>query len=182
MASFCIPEGYDDGQYNGLLSSCVLSIAEVGNSDTSLDCVLEVMRQSTDFFDYYLGDSSHEVFVPTLYKLAGHRLDKLERRPEIIEWFREVLNFCIEHVAEVKAVDNTIAASVICDLIDLQAVELLPEINALFDTEMVDLCHCGRRSEVLNDIVNPDYSGRLDDCILYIHQRFDDLQRKFDRR
>jgi hypothetical protein len=93
-----------------------------------------------------------------------------------------VLNFSIEHVAEAKAVDNTIAASVICDLIDLQAVELLPEINALFDTEMVDLCHCGRRSEVLNDIVNPDYSGRLDDCILYIHQRFDDLQRKFDRR
>ena len=206
-----IPDGYDDGQYNGLLSSCVMLIAEVGNSDTSLDCVLEVMRQSTDFFDYHLGDSSHEVFVPTLYKLAGQRLDKLmaftkeeglywlpkaevfptvvqmalrqpERRAEIIEWFREVLNFCIEHVAEAKAVDNTIAASLICDLIDLQAVELLPEINALFDTEMVDLSHCGRRSEVLNDIVNPDYAGRLDDSILDIHKRFDDLRRKFDRK
>ena len=205
-----IPDGYDDGQYNGLLSSCVVLIAEVGNSDTSLDCVLEVMRQSTDFFDYHLGDGSHEVLVPTLYKLAGHRLDKLmaftkeeglfwlpkaevfptvvqialrqpERRAEVIEWFREVLNFCIEHVAEAKVVDNTLAASVICDLIDLQAVELLPEINALFDTEMVDLSHCGRRSSVLNDIVNPDYAGRLNDCILDIHKRFDDMRRRFDR-
>jgi hypothetical protein len=185
-------------------------IAEVGNLDTSLDCVLEVMRQSTDFFDYHLGDSSHEVFVPTLYKLAENRLDKLmafikeeglywlpkaevfptvvqialrqpERRPEVIEWFREALLFCIDHVAEAKAVDNEVAATMICDLIDLQAVELLPEINALFDTEMVDLSHCGRRQEVLDDIVSPDYAGRLDDCILDIHDRFEDMHRKFAR-
>lgn len=205
-----IPDGYDDGQFNGLLCLCVMLIAEVGNSDTSLDCVLEVMRQSEDFFDYHLGDASHEVLAPTIYKLAEHKLDKLmaftkeeglywlpkaevfpalvqialrqpERRTEIIEWFREVLNFYIEHVAEAKAVDNTIAASLICELIDLQAVELLPEINALFDTEMVDLGFCGRRSEVLNDIANPRRAGRLSDCILDIHKRFDDMRRKFDR-
>lgn len=205
-----IPDGYDDGQFNGLLGSCVMLIAEVGNSDTSLDCVLEVMRQSESFFDYHLGDSSHDVFVPTLYKLAGHSLDKLlsftkeeglywlpkvevfpavvqmalrqpERRVEVIEWFREVLKFCIDHVAEAKAVDSIVAACVICDLIDLQAVELLPEINALFDTEMVDLSHCGKRSSVLKDIANPVHAGRLDDCILDIHERFDDLRRKFDR-
>ena len=205
-----IPDGYDDGQYNGLLNSSVMLIAEVGNSETSLDCVLEVMRQSADFFDYHLGDSSHEVFVPTLYKLAQNKLDKLmaftkeeglywlpkaevfptivqialrqpERRAEVIEWFREVVHFCIEHVAEAKAVDNTLAACVICGLIDLQAVEMLPEINALFDTGMVDLGHCGRRSTVLKDIVNPGYAGRLDDCILEIHKRFDDMRCKFDR-
>ena len=205
-----IPEGYDDGQYNGLLSSCLMLIAEVGNSDTSLDCVLEVMRQSTDFFDYHLGDSSHEVFVPTLYKLAENRLDKLmafikeeglywlpkaevfhtvvqialrqtERRVEVIEWFREALHFCIDHVAEAKAVDNGVAATMICDLIDLQAIELLPEIHALFDTEMVDLSHCGRRQEVLDDIVSPDYAGRLDYCILDIYDRFEDMRRKFAR-
>ena len=205
-----IPEGYDDGQYNGLLSTCVMLIAEVGNSDSSLDCVLEVMRQSADFFDYHLGDSSHEVFVPTLYKLAGNRLDKLmaftkeeglywlpkaevfptlvqialrqsERRAEVIEWFHEALYFCIDHVSEAKAVDCEVAASMVCDLIDLQAVELLPDINALFDTEMVDLSHCGRREEALEDIVNPDYVDRLDDCILDIHDRFEDMHHKFAR-
>ena len=203
-----IPKGYDNGKYNGLLCSCVMLIAEVGNSDSSLDCVFEVMRQSTDFLDYHFGDGSHEALVPTLYKLAGNKLDKLmafikeegldwlpkadvfptvvqialrqpERRTEVIEWFREALLFCIDHVAEAKAVDNEVAATMICDLIDLQAVELLPEINALFDTEMVDISHCGRRQEVLNDIVNPDYAGHLDDCILDIHDRFEDMRRRF---
>ena len=190
-----IPKGYDDGQYNGLLSSCIMLIAEVGNSDS---------------IDYHLGDSLHEVLVPTLYKLAAGRLDKLmaftkeeglcwltkaevfpvvvqialrqpERRAEVIEWFREALHFCIEHVSEAKAVDCEVAATMICDLIDLQAVELLSEINALFDTERVDLGHCGRRDEVLADIVNPDYAGRLEDCILDIHDRFADMRRRFAR-
>lgn len=205
-----IPEGYGDGYFNGLMSSCVMLIAEVGNSDSSLDCVLEVMRQPVDFFDYHLGDSSHEVFVPTLYKLAGNRLDKLmaftkeeglywlpkaeffptivqialrqpERRTEVIEWFREAIHFCIDHVSEAKAVDCVVAASMICNLIDLQAVELLPEINALLDTERVDLSHCGRREDVFDDIVNPHYAGRLDDCILNIHDRFEDLHHQFAR-
>ena len=113
---------------------------------------------------------------PTVVQIA---LRQPERRTEVIEWFREALQFCIDHVAEAKAVDNEVAATMICDLIDLQAVELLPEINALFDTEMVDISHCGRRQEVLNDIVNPDYAGHLDDCILDIHDRFEDMRRRF---
>ena len=146
----------------------------------------------------------------TLYKLAQHRLDKLmafikeeglywlpkstvspalvqialrqpERRTEVIEWFREVLNFCIEHVEEAKAVDSTIAADVICELIDLQAKELLAEIKALFDTDMVDLSFCGRRSEVLRDIVNPYYAANPESCDLDIHERFDGMRRRFDR-
>ena len=114
--------------------------------------------------------------IPTVVQIA---LRQPERRTEVIEWFREALLFCIDHVAEAKAVDNEVAATMICDLIDLQAVELLPEINALFDTEMVDISHCGRRQEVLNDIVNPDYAGSLDDCILDIHDRFEDMRRRF---
>lgn len=205
-----IPKEYDNGQYNGLLDTCVMLIAEVGNSDSSLDCVLEVMRQSADFFDYHLSDCSYDVFVPTLYKLAGNRLDKLmaftkeeglywfpkaevfptlvqiairqsERRAEVIEWFREALHFCIDHVSEAKAVDSTVAATMICDLVDLKAVELIPEINALFDTNMVDLSYCGRRESVLDDIKNPYYVGNRDICILDIHDRFEDMHHKFAR-
>lgn len=68
------PDDYDNGQYNGLLSSCVMLLAEVGNDSSSLDIVLEVMRQSEAFFDYHFGDTTHEVFVPTLYKLGQNRL------------------------------------------------------------------------------------------------------------
>ena len=36
-----------------------------------------------------------------------------------------------------------------------------------------------RRQEVLDDIINPDYAGHLDDCILDIHDRFEDMRRRF---
>jgi hypothetical protein len=104
-----------------------------------------------------------------------------ERRAEVIEWFRQALHFCIDHVEEAKAVDNEVAGTMICDLIELQAVELLPEINALFDTEMVNIGICGKREEVLDDIVNPDYTVSLDNCILDIHDRFEDMFHKFKR-
>lgn len=203
-----IPKGYDDGHYNGILSSCIMLLAEVGNDTSSLDCVLETMRQSEGFFDYHFGDSTNEVFVPTLYKLAQNQLGKLmdyskeeglywlpkveifpaivqiavrqpERRNEVIAWFREMLNFCIEHVAEAKAVDATVASSVICDLIDMKATELLPEINALFDTDMVDLDNCGSRESVLEDIHDTTRDFFTYDCFLDIHDRFDEMRRKF---
>lgn len=203
-----IPKKYDDGNYNGLLNSCIVLMGEVGNAGSSLDCVLEAMRQSHDFLDYHFGDSFHEVFVPTLYKLANDRLDRLmafmkeeglewlpkaellstvtltalqqpERRPEVIEWYREALNFCTDHVAEAKAVDNMITATIISELTDLQAVELLPEINALFDTGMVNLGFCGNRTDVQKDIADPRYAGSADSCILDIHKRFEDMRRTF---
>lgn len=202
-----IPYDYDDGEYNGLLASCVMLLAEVGNEDSSLNCLFEVMRQSEKFFDYHFGESTQEVFEPTLYKLAQHRLDKLTaftkeegrywlpkavvfsvvkhvallqpaRRNEALGWFREALNFCIEHVAEAKAVDATITAALTCDLVDMKAGELLPEINALFDTEMVELGYCGTRYSVIQDINNPELAS-TSSIILDIHERFDDIRQKF---
>ena len=55
------------------------------------------IRTNYDFFDYHLGDSSHEVFVPTLYKLAGNRLDKLMAftKEEGLYWLPKAEGFTI---------------------------------------------------------------------------------------
>ena len=97
----------------------------------------------------------------------------------MIEWFREALQFCTEHVEEAKAVNSVVAAEMICAIIELQAVELQPEINALFDTERVDLSYCGDRDDVLDDITDPLYAGSLDVCILDIHDRFEHMRRLY---
>lgn len=96
----------------------------------------------------------------------------------MIEWFRELLNFCMAHIAENKAVNATIAGERMCELTELQAVELEPEIEALFDEKMVQPSFCGSRSSVLRDIWNPRYAGTTDTLFLDIHQRFDDMRRK----
>lgn len=206
-----IPDDYDNGKYNGTLCTAIMLLAEVGNDTTSLDAVLEAMRQSPDFFDYHFGDSGHEVFVPTIYKLAQHKLDKLlafakeeglytyakyqvfpavspiaalqpERRNEVIEWFRQVLCFATDHIAETKAFDSEMAGLLICDLVDIKAIELKKEMKALFDTNLVSLGICGKYDEVIQDMSDWRHSIDIDSFVLDIHERFEDMRRRFDQR
>ena len=203
-----IPEAYDNGYYNGTLCNSFMLLAEVGDSESSLDCALEVLRQSSKFLNYHFGDSMEDVCIPTLYKLGQQRLDKLmayakeeglywlpkaivfptvvhvalrqpERRGEVLEWFREILNFYTENAEEAKVTDHSLSASLMCDMVGLKAVELLPEINALFDTGMVDLWHCGSRASVISDIKDPEYVGSIGLCELDIHKRFGFMRRSW---
>ena len=204
-----IPDDYDKDHFDGSLCSSIILLGEVGTTENSLPLILEVMRQSSDFLDYHFSDAAHEALVPTLYKLGQNSLDLLmnfvkeeglyiffkcqifpvavqialrqpERRPEIIEWFREVLRFSATHVKENKTFDSGLNGLLVCDVIDLQATELKPELQALFDTNLVDLSCCGRPSSVMRDLSNPLHAARLDDCILDIHERFHDMRRRFD--
>lgn len=203
-----IPDNYGDGDYNGTLATATMLLAEVGNDTSSLDVVLEVMRQSPDFFEYHFCDSTYQVVIPTLYKLAQHQLDRLkafvreeglytnsksyvfsavaqfaihqpERRNEILEWFRQALRFATEHIAETQVVDSDLAGFMICDAIDLQAMELKEEIKALCDTNLVSLGICGPYEEVVKDLNDPILAGRPTDCTLEIHDRFDYMRRTF---
>ena len=112
-------------------------LAELRAED-SLAVILELLRQREEFFDYYFGDTGDEVFVPTLYLLGQNRLPQLlefmkepglytfarchvapavaliarlqpERREEVIEWFRQVLTFFTENLADNIYCDGTLA-------------------------------------------------------------------------
>lgn len=115
--------------YDGTLTHCVMLLAEVGNNTSSLEAVLEVLRQNNEFYDYHLGDVSTEMLVPVLYQLGQHRLDRLaefmreeglltdfkyfvmeavvqialhqpERRSEIIAWFADLLRFASPRIPD----------------------------------------------------------------------------------
>ncbi|MFQ9996341.1 MAG: hypothetical protein ACLRV7_04635, partial [Hoylesella buccalis] len=167
----------DDEDFIGIVSSCILLLGEVGNSDSSLDLVLEVMRLSPDFYEYHFGDFGPDILVPTLNKLGQHRTDKLldyckeaglytyakcqaitalasigvlqpDRRDEIVGLFRELLVFAAEHLAENTTFTPTMAGLMTCDVMDLQARELLPELKNLYDTGLVDEGIAGHFSEI----------------------------------
>lgn len=53
-----IPEDYDADGYDGTLTHCVILLAEVGNDTSSLEAVLEVLRQNNEFGRQYLGGIS----------------------------------------------------------------------------------------------------------------------------
>ena len=197
----------DEDEFCGVICTASMLLAEVGNEDDSLDVVLEVLRQSGDFYDYHIGDSGEDTIVPSLYKLGQHRLDKLmsfareeglhvygkylvfpavaqiairqpERRGEVIEWFREFLHFAADALPEAKSVDSTLIGLVICDLVDIRAEELLEEIRSVYDTGLIDLGCCGDYNDVREDILHPRYPF-VNDVELDIHKRFAQMRKKF---
>ncbi len=201
-----IPDDYDSDGYTGIISNCVILLGEVGNEESSLDVILELLRQSYDFKDYHFGDADEEIFVPTLYLLGQNRLDKLlnfvkeegletfckchvfpavahialvqpERRKEVIKWFREVIRFSTKMLPKTQWIDSELAGLMLHDLLDLQAKELLPEIREMFATGLVDLGACGDFADVTRMIANPRYIGDPSAHETNIYKRFADLKR-----
>ena len=138
----------------------------------SLPLVLETLKQQKKFYDYHMGIIFNETYVPTLYNLGKDQLDKLyeflqipglytyarylilptvlqvaekepERKAEVVEWFRKVLNFYTDNIADNHCCDGSLAGLLIADLMKLQAEELLPEVKALFETGKVNVQCCG---------------------------------------
>ena len=187
-------------EFNGVIGLCVMLLAEVGNEDSSLDVVLEVLRQSPDFYEYHICDSGADIFVPTIYKLGQHKLDKLmafakeegiytlcksqilsaviqiakyqpKRRDEVIEWFREIIQFALEKLPNPQFLDSELLGIMISELIEIRAKELLKEIRALFDTRYVESIICGNYKEVEDDILSLEHISN-NYCLLDIHKRF----------
>ena len=173
-----IPSYFEHGDINGILSSSLILLGEVGNNSSSLDLVLESLRQSEDFYDYHYGDTAHHVFVPTLYKImTADDFDKLlsfmkeplpysfgkshvtetilqivfnqpELRQTCIEWFDKVITFATEKLPEEEYFDGALAGIITSNVIDIQASELLPKIEALYDTGYVNEMWCGSFDDV----------------------------------
>ena len=187
-------------EFNGVIGTSLMLLAEVGNEDSSLDVVLEVLRQSPEFYDYHICDSGEDIFIPTIYKLGQHKLDKLmafakeegiyslskscvlsavsqiayyqpKRRDEVIEWFREIIQFALEKLPNPQFFDSDLLGDIINELTEIRAKELLKEIRALFDTGYVETFFTRNYKEVEEDILNPEYTSD-NFYLLDIHERF----------
>lgn len=207
-----IPADFDDGNYNGILASAIILLGEVGNNESSLDVVLECLRQSEDFFEYHFGDSGDDVFVPTLYKLTTtDSFNKLRcfmkepglysfnkaylaesmaliafKQPELkqtcIEWFDDIITFAIEKLPEVQYIDGILAGSLTSLIMDLQASELLPKLKAMYDTGCVDQMGCGSFDDVEKSFTEKENNQHFDLFKIDIYELFAELKSRFNRQ
>ena len=152
-------------------------------SEKGLDAVLEIMRQNGNFADYHLGDLAPEVLHPALYACGMNKIQEIEtylnqpgldsyvrgqafdalamivflhpeRREEIIEVFRKILQSWVTRLPIQEACDGSLAGFLMSNLMDIEAKELIPEIKAVFETDCVDKSISGDLNAVLDEIQN----------------------------
>ena len=203
-----ISEEYDPGdRFNGVIGSSLVLLADVGNGESSLDVVLEVMRQSPDFSEYHICDLGEELFVPTICKLGQDHLDALlayakepglygylqsvafaavrvmafynpDLRQPIVEWFRDLLCYYAAY-SQSHDVDRELMGLLVSEVVDLHAPELLPEVKALFDAGAV---HEGTSSDyksVARDIKKHGFENPVTDYSFNAEARFKDMRKLY---
>ena len=155
----------NDDTYVAVNATTLLSV--VGNDGSSLDALLEMLRQPSETLEFFFGDYLEETLTMPLYALGKDKLGKLmdffkeeglydfsktvilavvehiaklqpERRKEITEWLREAIRFATEKLPEAQYIDSLTAASIASCCAEMKTTELLPELKEMFATGLVD--------------------------------------------
>lgn len=197
-----IPQERFDEPYRIPITHCLFFLGEL-KDNRSLPVVLEVLKQKDCFYDFHFGDFMHEIITPTVYLLGKDRLDDLsaymmtpgfdtfaraivshavsyivrvqpERREEVTDWFRRLLIFYEKNLPQCYCCDGNLVGMVTCDLLDIHAKELLPQIKVLYDTHLVDETVCGNYNEVQKHM--SDSCFPTDDLLIDIFERYQYIQ------
>ncbi len=146
----------------------------------ALPTILKLLQQGRDFSNNWFGDGITEYFWQVLYHLgagsfsifkdlvlepgdwvnrivpstalAQIALHQPEKKAEIIGWFDEILADFLAMEEGNPSLDSEVIASLVCDLIDLRAKELLPSIEALYDRGLVFSGITGDYAAIKKDI------------------------------
>lgn len=172
-----IPEDMEEGDFSGVVGNSARLLGEVGNNTTSLEAVLEVLRQSRDFMEYHICDSGDFLLSVQLSKLGRNRLNCLmdfileerlvnfnksyvieavkeiacaepDREAEVIDWFSTLLSRINEDFPNAVYTDPELNGLIVSAIMDISAIELLPQLKTLYDNSFVDLMACGSFKDV----------------------------------
>ncbi len=191
---------------NSAIMHSLILLAQL-QSDKGLDAVLEIMRQTDEFADYHLGDLTPELLHPALYACGKDNITAIEaylnqpgldsylrsqapdalamiifnqpeRRGEIIDAFRRLLNNMTSNLPVQKACDGTFAGFVMSNLMDIDAKELISEIKDTFATDCVNKTIAGNCNDVIKEIKSGRGERYKDKYELPdIYEQYEDLKK-----
>ena len=194
-----IPSQLTENPVSGALGHAIILLGEVGNGDSSVNAVLEVLRQNESFFMNHIYGSSEEFFPATLCNIGKGSLEKLRDfvfeegiyntnkayvveavtqmdrlslhlHEEIIEWFRSILTAAAKGPDKALFTDSDTNGLIVSILEDIDSEELLPEIKKLFDIGYVDEEMYGDYDSVVSAIRHKTYANQYMET--EIHRRY----------
>lgn len=140
-------------------------------------CVME-------YFFGFASEIDMEVLIPTICLLGRKHLDKLRdfeleegvpsrnkmfisaaitvmlnkgfiSREDCVAWYHEVLGLCMDHIEECKRCDGDLVGDMTADILDYNLEELLPDLESLYATGLVNEAVCGNISMVRREFKRP---------------------------
>jgi tetratricopeptide (TPR) repeat protein len=169
----------------------------------SLPTLLNVLRQDEEFIEFWFSDALHDFFLPTLYRLGNAQLPLLqafiteshlynasrglasmvatqvalrqpERRGEVIQWYKEVIQTHLDQADNDGLIDNFLLGDLVVGCLNITAIELEPEITQLFDKGWIPSVICGDLNDVKESLHNPkDFRARIEPLPMSIYEMYD---------
>lgn len=163
-------EGWEEDRMNFVVHALYL-LGELEASE-SIESVLNALGQSDEYLDLYIGDFITAGIWEAVYKMGNHELEAFtqfmikpglntysktaiaemveqmalhqpERREEVVAWFKSIIQFYLASDIDDNVIDMDLIGLLICNVIDISGVELLPDIQKLFEKGLVAVGVCG---------------------------------------
>ena len=153
-------------------------------AEEALPTVLNLLRQGEEVMEYWFSEDCVSYLSYPLFVLGQHKPDLLkgfmferhiygpakcivvevmsqvaihtpERRPEVIEWFREVWNYFFDNEEDTDLIDSHVLDMMASYIMDFKGYELLPEIERGFSKNWISEMMMGDLETIKADIVKP---------------------------
>lgn len=167
--------------YARAVAHSVLLLSEIGDSETSLDAVLETLKADLGAYEDLYGDGDSCYLFPALVKLGKDALPKLEaflyetgffiskktnvmealvniayrwddKKPEVMEIMKKFLTRALNDGVKSEITNYGLNGMLVWMLCDLHAVQLLPMIERLYKENLLDETIPGSLKDVEADI------------------------------
>ncbi|MBK9015861.1 MAG: DUF1186 domain-containing protein [Saprospiraceae bacterium] len=149
-----------------------------------LPAILDLLRQGEELLEFWFSDHIFETVWHFVYHLGNQQLHLLkefmqepdicsegktivsqavvqiafhhpERHEEVVNWYKDILQYYLDHLDTPKLVDVDVMAPIICDLSNLRATDVLPLCKPFFDLDLVDLGYAGDYKDIEEETHKP---------------------------
>ncbi len=158
--------------------------------EKSLPVVLNMLRQSKDFLDYWFADWGL-YFDEPLFLLGKNQLEALKsyvfephqhsfsrvyaakvaaqvglhypaRRDEAVQWYIEVFEYLLAHENDEGLIDSDFIGWMLCDAKDLRAPEMIPYLEQMDEKGWINYLIGGDVEQIKKDIASPMKPADID--------------------
>jgi hypothetical protein len=173
-------------------------------AENSLQVVLDILRQDEEYIDYWFSDFLTEGIWESIYTLGFNKLDELfsflkepdrycycrteistalsqialhhpERRVEVIDRYREMLLFFLNHQEDDRLIDSEFIGFIIAHILDIEGIELIPEIDEIYTNKLANPGIAGDLDVVIRELNNPTFTYDRRRNLQDIYFRYDEI-------